>query len=77
MTMRKFDADYDLDRDETETDPRDCFEGSAIRDFRQAAHDLLLLGWTEADLAREVEQSLPLADEIDENAPVDSDPLPF
>lgn len=62
--MLKYEADLDLDRITDEADPRDVCEGMAVRDFKAACSDLLLNGWTEADLVNLIEQSLPIAEEI-------------
>lgn len=56
-------------RAEDEADPREVAEGMAIRDFLAAATDLMANGWTLEDLTRAVEESLPVAEEVDENAP--------
>ena len=62
--MRKFDPD--LDRTD-EADPREAFEASAVQDFKAAAGDLLRAGFSETDLVALIEESLPIADEIDED----------
>jgi hypothetical protein len=73
--MRKFDADFDLDRDTDEADPRELFEMSAVRDFKAACGDLLRAGFVESDLAALIEESLPIAEEIDESAPAVAPPF--
>lgn len=73
--MRKFDPDLDLDRTD-EADPRDAFEGSAVRDFKAACGDLLRAGWSEIDLAALIEESLPFAEEIEFTLTIPDD-VPF
>lgn len=45
-------------------DPRESWAMSAVQDFKAACGDLLRAGFSEADLAALIEESLPIAEEI-------------
>jgi hypothetical protein len=75
--MRKFEADFDLDRNTDEADPRDAFEASAIRDFKAACGDLLRAGFCESDLVALIEESLPMAEEVEFTLTIPGEPPPF
>jgi hypothetical protein len=78
MTMSSF---YPTDLDAyyaaaDEADPRDVFEGTALRDLHTAASDLYRMGWNEQEIAAEIIEAMPLAEEIaDETAPAVAPPF--
>lgn len=47
-----------------EADPRDVFEGTALRDLHAAAGDLFRMGWTEQEIMAQVIEAMPVAEEI-------------
>ena len=73
--MLQFSPDADLDRELFDPEPGDDFEGQALASFRAACADLLACGWSETELANEIENCLPWAVEIDESAPAIAPPF--